>query len=56
VVMHPLLVREVQGSIPGSGKGFMFDVLFYCCCIFTFFSETHYLSQQFAIYFAMLIY
>jgi len=29
-VTHSLWVQEVPGSIPGSGKGFMFDFLF-CC-------------------------
>ena len=34
----------------------MFDFLFYCGCVFTFCPKTHYLSQYFAISFAMLIY
>jgi len=29
-VTHPLWVREIPGSITGSGKGFMFDFLFFC--------------------------
>jgi len=56
VVMHPLWVQEVPCSIPGSGKGFYvwFFVLLWLC--FYFLSKTHYLSQNFAISFAMLIY
>jgi len=54
VVTHPLWVQEAPGSIPGSGKGFMFDLLFCCCCIFAFL-QTHYLSQQIEIPFAVLI-
>jgi len=37
VVMHPLLVQEVPGSIPGSGKGFyvwLFVLLLLCFYIF----------------------
>jgi len=33
----------------------MFDFLFCCCCVFTFMFKTHYLSQNLAISFAMLI-
>jgi len=48
-VTHPLWVWEVQGSIPGSGKGFY--VLFFV--LFSFFGQKiHNLSQNFA----MLIY
>jgi len=47
--------REVPASIPCSGKGFMFDLLFYCCCFFCV-QNTHYLSQKFKTSFAMLIY
>jgi len=54
VITHPLWVQEVPGSIPGSGKGFMYHVLL--CCVVTFLSITHYLSQKFAIPFTMLIY
>jgi len=39
VVTYPLWVQEVPGSIPGSSKGFMFDFLFCCCCVFTFLSK-----------------
>jgi len=56
VVTHPLCVQEVPGSIPGFGKGFMFDFLFCCCCVLLFCPKTHYLSQKFAIPFTMLIY
>ena len=42
-------VQEVPGSIPGSGNGCMFHFLLCCCCVFTFLSKTHYLSQKFAI-------
>jgi len=56
VVTHPLSVQEVPGSIPGSARVFMFDFLYCCCCVFTFLSKTHYLSQNIAIPFTMLIY
>jgi len=57
MLTHPLWVREVPGSIPGSGKGFMFDFLFFVVVYLLFFvSKTHYLSQKFAIPFTMLIY
>ena len=56
VVTHPLWVQEVPGSIPSSGKVFLFDFLFCCCCVFSFCPKTHYLSQKFAIPFAMLSY
>jgi len=56
-VTHALWVRELLGSIPFSGKGlFMFDFLFCCCGVFTFCPKKHYLSQNLAIPFAMLIY
>ena len=53
VLTHPLWVQAVPGSIPGSGKGFYVSFLFCCCCVFTFLSKTHYLSQKFAIPFTM---
>jgi len=53
-VTYPLLVREVPGSIPGSGKGF--DFRFGGFCVFTFCPKTHDLLQNFAIPSAMLIY
>jgi len=56
VVTHPLWMQEVPGSIPGSGKGFYVVVVLYCCCVFTFLSKTHYLSQNIAIPFTILIY
>jgi len=34
-ITHPVCVREVPGSIPGSGKGFyvlLFVLFLYCCC------------------------
>ena len=37
MVTHPLWVQELPGSIPSSGKVFMFNFLFYCCCVFPFF-------------------
>jgi len=39
VVTHPHWVQEVPGSNPGSGRVFMFDFLFCCCCVFTFLSK-----------------
>jgi len=47
-------VQEVQSPAPT--RDFMFDFLFCCCCVFTFLSKTHYLSQKFAIPFIFLIY
>ena len=46
-VTHPLWVREVTGSFPGSDKGFY--VWYFVC------PKPHYLSQHFAIPFAILI-
>jgi len=40
VVTHPLWVKEVPGSIPGSGKGFYFFVLLLLLC-FYFFVQKH---------------
>jgi len=54
VETHPIWVQEVPGSIPGKDNDF-FEFLF-CCCVFTFFVKTHYLSQKFAIAFTVLIY
>ena len=56
MVTHPFGVQEEPGSIPGSGKAFYvsFFVLLLLC--FYFCPKTHYLSQNFAIRFAMLIY
>ena len=45
---------RVQSPIPA--RGFMFDFLFCCCCVFTFLSKNTYLSQTFAIPFTKLIY
>jgi len=42
---------------PRIRHGFLcFIFLLCCCCVFTFLSKTHYLSQKFAIPFTMLIY
>jgi len=41
---------------PAPERVFMFDFLFCCCCVFTFLSKTHYLSQKFTIPFTILIY
>ena len=55
VLAHPLWVQEVPGSIHDSGKGF-YDWLFVLiCCVFTICPKTQYVSQMFAIAFAMLI-
>ena len=47
-VTHQTAVREVLGSIPGSGKDF-------CLISVLLLSQTHYLSRKFAISFAMFI-
>jgi len=39
-VTHPLWLREVPGSIPS--KDFMFDLLFCCCCNFTFLHDCYF--------------
>ena len=45
-VMHHTGVREVLGSIPGSGKDF-YGFFFVCCCwVLTFLSKKHYLSKK----------
>ena len=44
---HPLWVREVLGSIPGSDKSF----LFCCCCVFTFWSKHTLFVTQFCNFF-----
>jgi len=54
VVTDLLWVQEVPGSIPDPAGVFMFHFLLCCCCVFTFLSKTHYLSQKFAISFTML--
>jgi len=55
MVTHPLWMQDVLGSIPGSGKGFY--VVFFCFVVVCLFlSKTHYLSQKFAIPYAMLVY
>jgi len=42
-VTHPLWLRDVPGSIPGSGKGFMFDFCFDVVVFLLFCPNTHYL-------------
>jgi len=54
MVTHPLWVQDVTGSIPGSGKGLY--VWFFVVVFSLFVKKIHYLSQNFAILFAMLIY
>ena len=60
VLTHPLWVQEVSGSIPCSDKRFyvwfFVLLLFLLLLLFYFLSKTHYLSQKFAIPFALLIY
>ena len=57
LVKHPLWVQEVPGSIPGSGEGFYICLFLFCCCFgFIFCPKTHYLSQIFALPYAMLVY
>jgi len=59
-VKHPLLVRGDPCSIPGSGKGFyVWYIVLLLLCIYSFIyfcPKTNYLSQKFAISFAMFIY
>ena len=60
-VTRPHCVREISGSIPSSGKSFYvrvfcFVVVVVVVVFLLFCSRTHYLSQKFAILFAMLIY
>jgi len=56
VVTHPLWVQEVQGSIPSSGKGFYVKFFVLLLVFLLFCPKTHYLSQNVAIPFAMLVY
>ena len=45
------------GFNPRFRQGFLCLIFLYgCCCVFTFLSKTHYLSQNIAISFTMLIY
>jgi len=55
LVTRPFWVQEVPGSSPCSDKGF-YVWFFVLLLLFYFLSKTHYLSQKFAIPFAMLIY
>jgi len=55
VVTHPLWLREVPGSIPGSDK-YLYVWFFVLLCFYFFCPKKHYLSQNVAISFAMLIY
>ena len=57
-VTHPIWVVDAPDSIPGSGKGFYvwFFVLLLLLCFSFVCTKTHYLSQNIAISFAMLIY
>jgi len=46
-VTRPLWVREVPVLIPGSAKGFMFDLFCFVAVVFLLFCpKTHYLSQN----------
>jgi len=57
VVMDPLWLQEVPGWIPGSCKWFfMFYFFYFIVVVFLPFVKTHYVSQNDAIPFAMLIY
>jgi len=56
VVTHPLWVQEVPGSIPGSGKGFMFDFFVLLLMCFYFLSKNTLFVTKFAISFAIVIY
>jgi len=55
-ITHPLWVQEVPGSIPGSCSGFYVWFCFVVVVFLIFCKKTHYLSQNVAIPFAMLIY
>ena len=56
MVTHPLRVQEVPGSILGSGKGFCLIFCFIVVMFLLFVQKHDYMSQIFAIPFAMLIY
>ena len=57
VVTHPLWVQDVPSRVQFQAPArVLFDVLFYCCCDFFLFVTHHYISENFAIPFAMLIY
>jgi len=57
VVTYPPLGVRGPGFNSRLWQGFLCLIyLYYCCCVFTFCSKTHYLSQHFAIPFSMFIY
>jgi len=39
VVTHPRWVQESLVQSPAPARVFMFDILFCCCCVFTFLSK-----------------
>ena len=45
MVMHPLWVLNVPGSISGSGDLFMFDFLFCCCVLGGFWPKILFVKQ-----------
>jgi len=57
VVMHPLWVQEVPGSIPGSGNGFYAWrlVLLLLLCFYVLSKNTLFVTTFFAIPFTVLI-
>ena len=55
MVTYPLCVQEVPGSIPCSGKVFYVIFFVMLLCFLLFCPKSFYVSQHFAIPFAMLI-
>jgi len=55
-VTGPLWVLEVPGSIPGSGKGIMFDVFCFVVVVFLFVVQNTLFVTKYAIPIAMLSY
>jgi len=45
-VTGPLCVLEVPGSIPGSGKGFMFDFFCFVVVVFLFVVQKHIICHK----------
>jgi len=56
VVTHSLWVQEVPVQSPAPAMVFMFDLLFCCCCVFTFLSKNTFFVTQVCNSFYIFIY
>ena len=50
-VTHPSGVEKSRVQFSTLTRNLMFDFLFCCCCVFTFLTNTHYLSRYFLTFF-----